>query len=262
VTQNYERAAFWFRLAAEKGIANAAYNLGVLNQQGLGQEQDIQQALDWYRRAALAGHPEAQYNLGISYIEGVGTRYNPSMAAAFFEKAAFAGIVEAAYNLGLILENGLLGEVRTEDAMIWYRAAAENGNLEALQALQSLAQRENIPMEEAGFLENGESLANYTNPLLSEIEPAAGEGRTLFEDAMGDVSLGTLIPTEDQILVAQIQEQLRKARLYNGPQDGIVGAGTVKAIRTYQRQNNLPVDGQATPELFTYMLQQGTIAAN
>jgi len=258
VTQNYERASFWFRLAAEGGIANAAYNLGVLFQQGLGQEQDLQRALDWYRRAAQLGHPEAQYNLGIAYIEGVGTRYNPALAAAFFQQAAFAGIVEAAYNLGLILENGLLGEVRVEDALIWYRGAAENGSTEAQLALQTLASNLSIPVDQAGYLESGESLSQYLTPLKS-IEPAAGGiGEPLFEDARGDISLGTLIPTDEQILVAQIQEQLRKNRLYNGPQDGIVGAGTLKAIQTYQRQHELPVDGKATPELFTYMLKQGT----
>jgi hypothetical protein len=107
-------------------------------------------------------------------------------------------------------------------------------------------------------LESGESLSQYLTPLKS-IEPAAGGiGEPLFENARGDISLGTLIPTDEQILVAQIQEQLRKNRLYNGPQDGIVGAGTLKAIQTYQRQHELPVDGKATPALFTYMLKQGT----
>ena len=258
VTQNYERAAFWFRRAADQGIANAAYNLGVLYQQGLGQEQDLQKALDWYRRAAQMGHPEAQYNLGIAYIEGVGTRYNPALAAAFFQKAAFAGIVEAAYNLGLILENGLLGEVRGEDALVWYRGAAENGSAEAQLAFQTLAENLSIPVDQAGFLENGETLSQYLTPLKS-IEPAAGGiAQPLFEDARGDISLGTLIPSEDQILVAQIQEQLRKNMLYNGPQDGIIGAGTVKAIQSYQRQQGLPVDGKATDDLFAYMLRQGT----
>jgi len=251
ITQNYERAAFWFEQAAQQGIGNAAYNLGVLYQQGLGKEQDIQRALDWYRRAAQLGHPEAQYNLGIAYIEGVGTRYNPAMAAAFFQQAAFGGITEAAYNLGLVLENGLLGEVRPKDALTWYRGAADNGNNEAQLALENLAQTMNIPIEQAGLLPSGQSLASLINPTAQSLEPAAG-------NTTQPIDLGTLIPSEDQIMVAQIQEQLRKARLYNGPQDGIVGAGTVKAIKSYQRQQNLPTDGTATAELLTFMLQDGT----
>lgn len=252
VTQNYERAGFWFEQAAEQGIGNAAYNLGVLYQQGLGQEQDLQRALDWYRRAAQLGHPEAQYNLGIAYIEGVGTRYNPNMAAAFFQQSALNGINEAAYNLGLILENGLLGEVRKDDALKWYRGAADLGNEEAKGALEILANSQNIPIEQAGLLDGGITMASYMGQIQS-LEPSVG--RT---DVVSEVDLGTLVPTTDQIIVAQIQEQLRKARLYNGPQDGIVGAGTVKAIKTYQNQQNLPVDGVATPELLTFMLQQGT----
>lgn len=228
VTQNYERAGFWFEKAAEQGIGNAAYNLGVLYQQGLGAEQDLQRALDWYRRAAQLGHPEAQYNLGIAYIEGVGTRYNPNMAAAFFQQAAFNGVAEAAYNLGLILENGLLGEVRPNDALKWYQRAAVAGNSDAQGAYETLSSSMNVPAD-----------------LISSVKD-------------NELDLGTLIPSDDQIMIAQIQEQLRKSGLYTGPQDGIVGTGTVKSIRTYQRKNNIPVDGRATQELLTLMLQVGT----
>jgi TPR repeat protein len=166
--------------------------------------------------------------LGISYIEGVGTRYNPNMAAAFFQQAAFNGVAEAAYNLGLILENGLLGEVRPNDALKWYQNSANAGNTDAQGAMNALAASMNVPVVSSG---------------VSNID---------------DLNLGTLVPTNEQIMVAQIQEQLRKAGLYTGPQDGIVGAGTVKAIRTYQRSNSLPTDGQTTQNLLTFMLQQGT----
>jgi TPR repeat protein len=251
VSTNYERAAFWFTQAADQGIANAAYNLGVLNQQGLGRDPDMQRALDWYRRAAQNGHPEALYNLGIAYIEGVGTRYNPNMAAAFFKQAAFAGIVEAAYNLGLILENGLLGETRIEDSLIWYRAASENGSAEAAEAFRILTNRLGLNEADAGLLENGESLSSALQ------RETVASARTEDDNL---VSLGALIPNGEQIMIAQIQEQLRKSRLYNGPQDGIVGAGTVEAIREYQERENLPVTGRPTDDLLGYMLRQGTDA--
>lgn len=243
VHQNYERAAYWFRQAAAQDIANAAYNLGVLYHQGLGIGQDMDRALDWYRRAAQLGHPEAQYNLGIAYIEGVGTRYNPNMAAAFFQQAAFGGIVEAAYNLGLILENGLLGEVRNDDALKWYRGAAEKGSLEAEQAFKALATRLNLDENGAGLMQNGETLAIYIDKNIH------------LSDAQADeIGLGDILPTREQILIAQVQEQLRKMKYYNGPQDGIVGAGTVQAVKSYQTREGLEVTGQATPELLSYML--------
>lgn len=251
VTQNYERAVYWFKMAAAQGIANAAYNLGVLAHQGLGQAQDMDRALDWYRRAAQLGHPEAQYNLGIAYIEGIGTRYNPNMAAAFFQQAALGGIAEAAYNLGLILENGLLGEVRPDDALLWYRGAAEKGSVEAEQALNALAARLNIAESNAGYLSNGGTVAS----LMDSNAPATQE----TADAADEMSLGALVPTRQQILVAQIQEQLRKIGYYNGPQDGVVGADTVKSIKSYQIREELEANGQATDALLSHMLSNGNI---
>lgn len=255
VTQNYERAIDWFKLAARQGIANAAYNLGVMYQQGMGTAQDMDLALNWYRRAAQLGHAEAQYNLGIAYIEGIGTPYNPNMAAAFFKEAAFGGINEAAYNLGLILENGLLGEVRARDALIWYRAASENGNEEALAALQALSNRMNIAEDDAGLLEDGTSLASYI------AEDNAGtitsdETANLPTNVTETINLGSLLPTEAQILVAQIQEQLRQIGYYDGPQDGIAGASTVEAIKSYQIREELPADGVASESLLAYMLAE------
>lgn len=152
VTQNFEKAAAWFREAADQNVGNAAYNLGVLYHQGLGVEKDIERALYWYREAARAGHPEAQYNLGIAYIEGIGTDYNAPVAAAFFESAANQGIVEAAYNLGLIYENGLIGSAKPEDALLWYKIAADGGSTDAKAALTQLSSTLNIKSEDADKL--------------------------------------------------------------------------------------------------------------
>lgn len=145
VTQNFEKAALWFREAANQRVSNAAYNLGVLYHQGLGVDKDLDRALYWYREAAKIGHPEAQYNLGIAYIEGIGTGYNAQTAAAFFESAANQGIVEAAYNLGLIYENGLIGGgAKPEEAFLWYKIASNGGSNDAKAALAQLSSTLNI----------------------------------------------------------------------------------------------------------------------
>lgn len=148
VTQNFEKAAFWFREAATNKVPNASYNLGVLYHQGLGVDHDLDRAIYWYREAAKLGHPEAQYNLGIAHIEGIGTTYNAPLAAAFFESAANEGVIEAAYNLGLIYENGLIDKAKAEDAMLWYKIAADGGSTDANAALQQLANAMQIGMED------------------------------------------------------------------------------------------------------------------
>lgn len=152
VSQNFDKAAFWFREAADAKIANAAYNLGVLNHQGLGTERDLDRALYWYREAAKLGHAEAQYNLGIAHIEGIGTNYDPKLAATFFERAANNGIMEAAYNLGLIYENGLLGDAKADEALLWYKIAADQGSPEAKSAMQQLAKTLQIDMKDVDNL--------------------------------------------------------------------------------------------------------------
>lgn len=150
VTQNFEHAAQWFREAADQKVANAAYNLGVLYHQGLGVDKDLERAIYWYREAAELGHPEAQYNLGISYIEGIGVDYNAPLAAAFFESSANKGVVEAAYNLGLIYENGLISGSKPENALLWYKIAADGGSTDAKAALMQLSSSMQIGMEDVG----------------------------------------------------------------------------------------------------------------
>ena len=131
VKRDLKRAHFWFEQAANNGVANAKYNLGVLYHQGMGVEASLDKALSLYSEAAEQGHPEAEYNLGIAYIGGIGYPYDPVKAANYFENAANKGVKEAAYNLGLIYENGLLGKPQPDEALMWYKDAAEKGSPEA-----------------------------------------------------------------------------------------------------------------------------------
>ena len=51
-TPNFERAAAWYRRAAEAGYKPAQYSLGVMLEQGRGVEKNVLQALEWYRKAS------------------------------------------------------------------------------------------------------------------------------------------------------------------------------------------------------------------
>lgn len=237
VSKDYQKAAYWFDKAAQNGVSNAAYNLGVLYHQGLGVEQDLQKALQWYGIAASDNHAEAQYNLGIAAIEGVGTKYNPAEATLHFEKAAQNGVVEAAYNLGLIYENGLLGSPNPAEALMWYKAAADAGNKEALAALNQLA----------GSL--GVS--------LDDIKRAVPEG-----DVIGSLPLDAnqlaqnqavqtarSAPVYDNSLVRSVQEYLAVSGFYSGVVDGQYGPATRAAIEAYQADQSLAVNGVPSAQL-------------
>ena len=56
--------------------------------------------------------------------------------------------------------------------------------------------------------------------------------------------------------VKEIQYQLSRHGYDVGPQDGVMGPKTQKAIRQYQKQHGLLIDGRATPELAAHLQQQ------
>ena len=76
---------------AERGNANAQYNLGVMYSQGLGVTQDHAEAVKWYRKAAEQGLADAQYNLGVMYSQGLGVTQDHAEAVKWYRKAAAQG---------------------------------------------------------------------------------------------------------------------------------------------------------------------------
>jgi peptidoglycan hydrolase-like protein with peptidoglycan-binding domain len=50
-------------------------------------------------------------------------------------------------------------------------------------------------------------------------------------------------------MAARVQRQLADAGYYHGAIDGVVGDGTRRAIRNYERDNGLPVDGEIDNQL-------------
>jgi len=60
---NYDKALYWYRLAAEAGYAGAQNSLGVMYARGLGLEQSCPNAVQWYLKAAAQGYEIARLNL-------------------------------------------------------------------------------------------------------------------------------------------------------------------------------------------------------
>ena len=85
---DYPAAAEWFRKAAEQGLAEAQFNLGVLHATGRGVPRDHRQAARWYRSAAEQGHAHAQLNLGALCANGQGVARDYVEAYKWFKLAA------------------------------------------------------------------------------------------------------------------------------------------------------------------------------
>ena len=92
VAQDYLQASQWYRLSADQGDASAQYNLGGLYRQGIAEVvQDYKKAAEWYWRAAEQGHATGQHNLGLMYYKGQGVVKDIIEAHKWFTLAKASG---------------------------------------------------------------------------------------------------------------------------------------------------------------------------
>ena len=117
----------WMPLA-EKGDADAQYNVAQMYSQGDGVIQDDRQAVKWWLKAAKQNHTSAQYNMGVMYAEGRGIIQDYKEALKMFSKAAEKGEADAQSYLGSMYVQG--HAVLQDDvyAHMWWNIAASNGS--------------------------------------------------------------------------------------------------------------------------------------
>jgi TPR repeat protein/predicted Ser/Thr protein kinase len=118
-------AARLYEKAAEMGFAHAAYELGLMHEEGRGVPSvDLAQAKRWLSQAANAGHALAAYRLGV-------LAYDPANAAEWHHKAAVRGYAPAMLALGDLYLEGRGVTAQDDQALEWYRRASSAGSLAA-----------------------------------------------------------------------------------------------------------------------------------
>lgn len=130
---------------AYHGYPIAQYQMGVLYQQGIGVEKNIQEAIKWYQLAAGKNYSKAEFALGLLAFTGNGVKQDNTVALDWFTKAAFKGCVEAQLFLAQLYELGY-GESSSNSyvaknlnlAKTMYGLAAANNNAEAQYNLAQL----------------------------------------------------------------------------------------------------------------------------
>ena len=94
------KQAFEHHLAtAEKGDAEAQFQLGQCYEKGKGVELDARKAYDWYRKSAEQEHAKAQMALGGLYYLGRGVERDYEESAKWWKLAAEQNEVKAHINL-------------------------------------------------------------------------------------------------------------------------------------------------------------------
>tara|TARA_B100000745_G_C19925433_1_gene311292 strand:+ start:184 stop:600 length:417 start_codon:yes stop_codon:yes gene_type:complete len=97
---NYKAALNEWLPLAEKGSAEAQFNLAGMYAKGYGVVMDEKKSFDWYKKSAEQGHAKAQYNLGVMYLIGSGVTKSLSDAKHWLSLAYDNGIedVEILWN--------------------------------------------------------------------------------------------------------------------------------------------------------------------
>jgi TPR repeat protein len=145
VPKSDQQAVKWYRAAAEQGNAKAQNSLALMYRSGRGVNQDKAEAVSWYRKAARQKDPSAMFNLGTAYYNGDGVGVDDVAAFAWFLLAqdfgsgpavdAIKRMTEEARSLqtnafekiGDMYQKGDDLPKSYNDAVNWYRKAAENG---------------------------------------------------------------------------------------------------------------------------------------
>jgi TPR repeat protein len=81
--EDLTQALFWYRKAAEAGVASAQFNLGLACLYGTGQVKDEKQSVAWFHRAAEQGDADACQWLAELYVAGQGVTKNETEAYAY-----------------------------------------------------------------------------------------------------------------------------------------------------------------------------------
>mgnify|MGYP000412035482 FL=1 len=132
-TQDQQAIFNLCKQAADEGVIDALYLLGLMYENGDGQKQYPQQAAECYWRAAEQGKAEAQYNLALLYTQGTLGQQDYLTAFHWFEKAADNGIVQAQYNLANCYDQALGCIEDKTKAFNGFIKAAEQGFVPAWQ---------------------------------------------------------------------------------------------------------------------------------
>ncbi len=131
------------REAAEQGHAEAQFFLAqIYRGQKHEEARDLPEARKWLHMAAEQGLLLAQLDLGFAYLQGKWLPQNFRLAESWFRQAAQQGSTMAKHTLGMMYESGqtFVGKIDAA-AYFWYILAAADGDSDAREARDGLAQR-------------------------------------------------------------------------------------------------------------------------
>jgi TPR repeat protein len=263
VPKDQQAGAGWLLRAAQRGSAQAAFNVGVMYERGFVVERDSTRAVEWYRKAAEANLAMAKHNLALLLRDGKGAPRNGKEALDLLRSASRQGMAASMFALGDIYERGDATAKDPAMALAWFAITAEferqtNRNGEstlattALQRAQAL-QRILLPGELERAQQVGQSEFKQIVEALQPPKPPPPEpaGRVAPAPSPAEADLdppGWPQAAADQ--VRAIQQALFELKLLGDKPDGVIGPMTRAAIRSFQKSVGARETGEPTRDVF------------
>jgi TPR repeat protein len=222
VDQNKAEAIKWYTKAAEAGVVEGQWRLGVKYDLGDGVDTDKLKALKWYLKAANAPQPlekmgivssgvaEAQRNLGYLYLNGEGVAKDDQEAFEWFLKAAENGDSESQCEVAKSYINGIGVLQDRQEAFNWYQKAAYLGSKRAQQKLGSIytSANPNLPenrieaykwytLAAAQGDEDAAKFRDIIQPLMS-VQELAEASRRAKAFSLGEPPITNTVPVVSQ----------------------------------------------------------------
>jgi localization factor PodJL len=230
--QNLTEAARWFERAASAGLAPAQYRLAVMYERGQGAAKDLGRARSWYQAAADKGNVKAMHNLAVSVSGRQSGTPDYALAIKWYGDAAAFGLADSQFNLGILAEHGLGAPKNLSEAYKWFALAAKAGDEEAAKRRELVK----VQLAPAELASADQAVAAWAAKVPTAEANDVGEPAEWADSS----------PTPNTALVSRAQSLLNKLGYDVGMPDGLMGAKTRDAIKSFERKNGLQETGQVT----------------
>jgi TPR repeat protein len=131
-SQEFDKAVPLLKQAADSGVAEAQYNLGVTLEYGYGIEKNIDSAFYWYLKSADQGWNDGLYKMMMAHANGVGASQSNEKAFEYALACASNNDITCMFNVVGAYQDGLGTEKDLEKMLEW---AIKIGKLETPENL-------------------------------------------------------------------------------------------------------------------------------
>lgn len=199
VDDNYAQAKTSYQLAADAHDAVAAYNLGLIYEEGKGQPVDYDKAQLMYQQAADQGSTQAMVRLAGLYFNGKSNKGDPMEALSIYQKAASKGDRDAYYRLGLLTEAGVTTKTDYTQALQYYEASAKLGNQKGMLAAARMYQYGmGVQPDKSRSEQYYQMLADMGNP-FAQRQLALLNGRSVSPDVGKQITATQANKADDSV---------------------------------------------------------------